>query len=140
MGAIDYNRRFPIVLTDSAGVTLDYDTKMTTMHTLTTAEAGGASLEFYLSHNGLLDTELVNIRVTVNAEVAITSYNLYFEALDGWKSLAPYSTALTGVQAHTGMSVSYPLSEDIVIGTKIKFVVVTAGACTVGVAANGRHY
>lgn len=138
MGAIDYNRRFPITLTTIAGVEIPRDTEMTSMHVL--EAAGAESLEWYLSWDKKLDTELVNIRVAVNAEVAITSYNLYFKALDGWKAIGAYTTALTGTQAHDGLSVAYPLSEDIVDGTLIKFVVAIAGACTVGVAANGRHF
>lgn len=138
MGSIDYNKRFPIPLTTSAGVAIPVDTDMTTMHVL--EAAGAETLEWYLSWDKNLNTELINIRVASNASVAITSYDLYFYALGAWKSLSAYTTALTGSQALAGLSVSYPLSEDIVPGTKIKFAVTVAGACTIGVAANGRNF
>lgn len=135
MGTVDNYKRRVIPLTTSAGVLLDYDTDMTSMQTLTAT--GAETLDFYLSWDGRLNIELVNIRVACDTSVVI-SYNLYYYALGAWKSIAPYATSLTGAQALAGISTSYPLVEDIVSGTKIKFSVVTAGACTVGVSANGR--
>lgn len=144
MGSIDIpdtiirNHRATIALTTSDGTAIPTDTDMTTMHVLTTAEALGATLEWYLSWDKTLDIELVNIRFAVSAEVAITSYNLYYFALNKWNKVDPYTGSLTGTQALAGMTTAYPLSEDVLAGAKLKYVIVTAGACTVGVAANGR--
>lgn len=136
MGVVDNYRRVAIILTNSTGtVELDHDKDMTSMQTLTAT--GAETLDFYLSWDGKLSIELVNIRVACDTSVVI-SYNLYYYALGAWKSISPYATTLTGAQALAGISTSYPLVEDIISGTKIKFSVVTAGACTVGVSANGR--
>lgn len=135
MGVVDNYRRVNIILTNSTGTEIDHDTDMTSMQTLTAT--GAETLDFYLSWDGKLSIELVNIRVACDTSVVL-SYNLYYYALGAWKSIAPYATSLTGAQALEGISTSYPLVEDIISGTKIKFSVVTAGACTVGVSANGR--
>lgn len=135
---VDNNKRFKMTLTDANGLELTPDTDMTSMYVQSTLDPVGATMDWYLSHNGELDAELVNIRVVSNASVAVTSYGLYYFALGAWKSAPAYSTSLTGAQALAGISTSYALTEDIPSGSKLKFSVTTAGACTIGVEANGR--
>ena len=137
MSSVDNNKRVKITLTNSTGTELTPDTDMTSMYVQSTDEAGGATFDFYLSWNGQLNIELVNIRVAANAEIGLT-YNLYYYALGAWKSIAPYASTLTGAQALAGISTSYPLVEDIISGTKVKFSVTSDGAGKVGVSANGR--
>lgn len=135
--SIDNNRRINIILTTNTGTEIPHDSDMTAMQVLRTSESLGATLDFYLSWDKQLDIELVNVRVTASESVGLT-YNMYYWALNAWKSISPYDTELTGAQALASMSTAYPITEDIPSGTKIKLSVVTAGPCTVGVQANGR--
>lgn len=140
MGSVvDNNRRFKITLTDSNGVELTPDNDMTSMYVQFTLDPAGATFDWYLSWDGSLDMELVNIRVASNAAVAIPSYGLYYYALGAWKSVPAYATSLTGLQALAGMSTSYALTEDVMSGSKLKFSVTTEGPCSIGVQANGKR-
>ena len=123
-----------IVLTDDAGLALIPDTQNTGMYVI--PATGAQTKYFYLSWDGSLITELINLRYLVDQAVtlAIELQILALGALN-WQPLPAHTAAMAADGTSQEMNSNYPLREMITEGTQFRVAATTGGAANIGIQA-----
>lgn len=121
-------REYPISLslTDDAGIPIS---NTDGIHTI---EATGAQTKyFYLSHDGSLRGEILNIKYTVDASVTLTpTLEIYIGS--AWIAIPAHSASAIAAGGNSQKwNGTYPTRELIVNGMKIRLSIATGGAANI---------